>query len=115
MVTKKDDDQQNTSLLVIQVLVFLLVNFILWGIAAGIYNGGSGLGSARRSGGNILIFIASSVATLPEIGSVIPYIWSNHMWYVGVFVVVEILLVLFILWMKKVDDDLKGGNPFRKR
>lgn len=115
MAKHRGDEQQSTSLFAIQILVFVLVNFVLWGIAAGLYNSTRGIRSARGVVGNIVIFVVSALVTLPEIGSVIPYIWGNHKWYVGVFLVMEILLILFIWWMKSVDDDLKGGNPFRRR
>ncbi|MEZ6056607.1 MAG: hypothetical protein R3C01_07870 [Planctomycetaceae bacterium] len=115
MAPANNEEKSEASLIAIQVFVFLLVNFVLWGFAAGFYNGGSGVGSSRRARGNLIIFIVSSLSTLPEIGSVIPYIWNNHFWFVLVFFVVETLLVLFLIWMKKVDNDLKSGNPFRRR
>ncbi|MEW4490622.1 hypothetical protein AB1L42_21230 [Thalassoglobus sp. JC818] len=115
MVSRRKDDNPSVSLHSIQIVVFLVVNFLLWGVAAGIYNGGSGMGSARRSRSNVTIFVVSSVATIPEVGSVIPHIWRNHKWYVVVFVVIESFLVLFLFWMKKVDEDMKSGNLFRKR
>lgn len=96
----------------VQILVFLITNFILWGIAAGIYNRGSGV---NVSGDERVEFILSAVSTLPEIGSVIPHIWTNHTWYVLVCLVVETLLVLFLLWMRKIDKELSSGKTMRRR
>lgn len=108
-------EEKQSSLMFIQLAGFLLVNFVLWGIAAGLFNAGSGVESSRRTGSNIILFVVSAVATLPQMGAVIADVWANHKWFVAVFAVAETLLILFFVWMRQVDADLKQGNPFRKR
>ena len=73
------------------------------------------MGSSLRTRGNVAIFVVSSVATLPEIASVVPYIWGNQKWYVAFFAIVETILIFFLIWIKKVDRDMKSGNLYRKR
>lgn len=119
MPTSHDDGQPRASLLATLGLAFLLINFILWGVAVAIFNGGAvGFDEAPTTRGRgrrgVLIFVIEALTTLPQIGSVIPYIWNNHKWYVGVFCVVEVLLLLFMVWMKKLDQDLSRGSPFKK-
>lgn len=113
MAPQQDDSEKTLSVVAVQVLSFVVINFLLWGVAASIYNGGAT--SRRTTGGNLAVFVSTSVATLPEFPSVVSYIWEKHKWYVAVAAVVEMLLIGFVLWIKKVDEDLKRGSPFRRR
>ena len=126
---RRREDSSGTSMLWIYAAGFLLLNFILWGIAVAMFHGGSGLESdvtlrvrPRGAGGGILmaiagigVFITSAVKTLPQIGAVCLYIVSNRTWYAIAVAVVNVLLVLFMLWMKKVEGDLNSGRAFGKR
>jgi hypothetical protein len=119
------EEQRGSSLVRTYLLAFLVVNYMLWGIAAAIFNGGSGLeGTAPtvrvRSGFvmvimSIVVFITSSFTTLPKIGPVMAYIWEHHQWYVLVVAGVNVALLLFIVWLRKVEHDLQSGKAFGKR
>jgi len=121
MPLQRKDDQQGASLLRTYLFAALLVNFLLWGIAVAIFNTGNGLAIAhpgRRPNrivflvSSIVVFFMSAVTTLPQVGAVVAYIWTNHKWYLFVVFAVNGLLALFMVWMKKVEQDLNSGRVF---
>jgi hypothetical protein len=123
------EESSGASMLRTYVAGLLLVNFFLWGIAVSMYQEGSGLsapvtlpGRPRGAGGGIAmaiagigVFITSAVAALPQIAAVCSHTLSNRMWYAVLVAGVNLLLVLFMLWMKKVEGDLNSGRAFGNR
>jgi len=113
-----DDSESNASLRAISISLFSFVNFVLWGIAAAMYSGGlSARGRGVRSSFLVAIleFVTNAIGRIPDLFAVISFTISERFWYVIICIVVEVVLVLFLIWMKRVDNDLKAGNPFRRR
>jgi hypothetical protein len=112
--------ERSLSLGMVTLSVLALVTFILWAIAASMYQGGNGHfgGSGRGMRGRFITLALelawNGIVSIPEFFSVIGFVFKERFPFVIVVVVIEVVLVLFLLWMRKVDRDLKQGNPFRR-
>jgi hypothetical protein len=123
MPSRRRIDPPGASLLRVWLLAVVLVNFLLWGIAVGIFHGGSGLENAptirTRSSlvifvMGVVVFVTSSVTTLPQMGAVFAHLWANHAWYLLLVIAVNGLLAIFILWLTKVEQELNSGRVFKR-
>jgi hypothetical protein len=118
------DNEHPFTLGKMTVLLLALVTFILWAIAAAMYQTEHGdLNAGRFRGRGVagqLVTMAvrltwNAIISIPEFFQVMGYVFQERFTFVIVAIVIEALLVLFLLWMRRVDQDLKHGNPFRKR
>ncbi len=113
-----NSEEQNKSVGWVAMALAIAVLYFGWAFLAADYHPISGPHMTRRSVGAvgvIIRLIANSIQELGEFSAVMGHAFRNRMWLIILVIVLEVGVFLLWLMMKKLERELWGPQPARRR
>ncbi len=128
----KTSASQGMSIFTMTLLVGLVVTYLLWGIATGMYDTElgnrwvleSGPGPIRRPGAvtagvvavaGVIAFVSNSVTYIPSVFQVGTFVVTQRPWYLIVVLVLEAGVIAFGIGAARLEQSLATNTGFKTK
>lgn len=132
MPKTKPQSDRGISITTMTLLVGIVLTYLLWGIAASMYDVSLGNRwvltpvdssvTIRRARPNPIVifvagmwaFISTSIEHIPSCPWVVGYVLTQRTWFAVLVVLVEVGVIGFGLMTKRLEQSLETGGAYRK-